>query len=166
MLGYVLARMLLAGFRPAERRGPLLTWAPVRWLAIAAVLLAGARIALNVADSRVIDIGVAGVVGADRIARRRASSTTGTSRPGIDLRGDVYGPANYLAYVPFEAAFPWEGEWDDVPAAHAASIAFDLLTVLGLIALGPPAEGWRRGGGRWGWRWRSPGWPAPGRSTR
>jgi len=38
--------------------------------------------------------------------------------------------------VPFEAAWPWEGEWDDVPAAHAAAIAFDLLVVLGLVLLG------------------------------
>ena len=135
VLGYVFARMLLAGFRPAQRRGPLLTWTPVRWLAIAAVLLAGARIALNVADSRVIDIGVAGVVGADRIGDSE-ELYDGDFSPGLNLRGDVYGPVNYLAYVPFEAAFPWDGEWDDVPAAHAASIAFDLLTVLGLIALG------------------------------
>ena len=135
VLGYVLLRMLYAGFRPAERHGPLLGWAPVRWLAIAAVLLGAGRIALNVADSRVIDVGVAGVIGADHITNGEALYD-GEFSPGIDLRGDVYGPANYLAYVPFEAAFPWDGEWDDVPAAHAASIAFDLLVVLGLFALG------------------------------
>ena len=67
VLGYVLLRMLYAGFRPTERAGPLLSWAPVRWLAIAAVILGAGRIALNVADSRVIDVGVAGVIGADRI---------------------------------------------------------------------------------------------------
>lgn len=135
VLAYVFARMLLAGLRPAARAGPLLTWAPVRWLAIAAVLLAGARIALNVADSRVIDVGVAGVVGADRITGGE-ELYEGEFSPGLDLRGDVYGPANYLAYVPFEAVWPWEGEWDDVPAAHAAAIAFDLLVVIGLLALG------------------------------
>ena len=48
--------------------GPLLPWAPVRWLAVGVVVLAAARIALNVIDSQVIDIGVAGVIGADRIA--------------------------------------------------------------------------------------------------
>src|SRR5687768_6396412 len=56
VLAYVLLRALYAGFRPTERGGPLLTWAPVRWLAIAAVLLGAGRIALNVADSRVIDV--------------------------------------------------------------------------------------------------------------
>ena len=135
VLGYVLLRMLYAGFRPVAREGPLLSWAPVRWLAIAAVLLGAGRIALNVTDSRVIDVGVAGVIGADRITDGD-ELYEGEFSPGIDLRGDVYGPANYLTYVPFEAAFPWEGEWDDVPAAHAASIAFDLLVVLGLLALG------------------------------
>ncbi len=135
VLGYVLLRMLHAGFWPANRDGPLLTWAPVRWLAMAAVLLGAGRVALNVADSQVIDVGVAGVVGADRITDGDELYEGGFS-PGIDLRGDVYGPANYLAYVPFEAAFPWDGEWDEVPAAHAASIAFDLLVVAGLLALG------------------------------
>ena len=135
VLAYVFARMLLCGLRPRARQGPLLSWAPVRWLAIAAVLLGGARIALNVADSRVIDVGVAGVVGADRIGDG-GELYDGGFNAGLDLRGDVYGPANYLAYAPFEAAFPWGGEWDDVPAAHAAAIAFDLLTVLGLVLLG------------------------------
>jgi hypothetical protein len=104
-------------------------------LAIAAVVLACARVTLNVADSRVIDVGVAGVVGADRIADGEPLYE-GSFSPGLDLRGDVYGPANYLAYVPFEQLWPWEGEWDDVPAAHAAAIAFDLLCAIGLLLLG------------------------------
>jgi hypothetical protein len=41
---------------------------------------------------------------------------------------------NYAAYVPFEQALPWSGSWDDLPAAHAAAIAFDLLC-LGLLFL-------------------------------
>ena len=68
VLGYLLLRMLVAGLRPRERPGPLLPWAPVRWLAVGVVVLAAARMALNVIDSQVIDIGVAGVIGADRIA--------------------------------------------------------------------------------------------------
>ena len=39
----------------------------MRWLAVGVVVLAAAM-ALNVIDSQVIDIGVAGVIGADRIA--------------------------------------------------------------------------------------------------
>jgi Glycosyltransferase family 87 len=136
VLGYVFGRMLWAGLRPPrEGRGALVPVVPIRWLAVGAVLLACARIALNVADSRVIDVGVAGVIGADRIQHGEALYEGGFS-PGLDLRGDVYGPANYLAYVPFELALPWEGRWDDVPAAHAAAIAFDLLTAFGLLLLG------------------------------
>ena len=135
VLGYVLLRGLAIGFRPRERRGPLVPFVPIRLLAIVAVALAAGRIALNVTDSHVIDIGAAGVIGADRVEHGQPLYEGGFSE-GIPVRGDVYGPFNYLAYVPFEAAFPFHGEWDSLPAAHAAAIAFDLLTALGLLALG------------------------------
>jgi glycosyl transferase family 87 len=135
VLGYVFLRMLWVGVRPRDRPGPLIPVLPVSWLAIGAVVLVGARIALNVADSQVIDIGVAGVVGADHISHGQ-ELYNGDFAPGVGIRGDVYGPFNYIAYVPFEAVFPWQGHWGDVPAAHAAAIAFDLLTALGLLALG------------------------------
>ena len=41
--------------------------APLTWLAIATMFLIGFRVALNIADSGVIDVGYAGVIGADRI---------------------------------------------------------------------------------------------------
>ena len=135
VLGYVFARMLWVGVRPRDRPGRLIPVLGVRWLAIAALVLACGRIALNVADSHVIDIGVAGVVGADHVTHGQ-ELYNGNFAPGVGIRGDVYGPFNYIAYVPFEAAFPWHGHWGDVPAAHAAAIAFDLLTALGLLALG------------------------------
>jgi len=135
VLGYLFIRLLIAGFRPRSEPGPLVPWMPIAALAALAVALAIGRVALNIADSSVIDIGVAGVVGADRIADG-ASLYEGVFAPGIDLRGDVYGPLNYLAYLPFELVWPWEGVWDDVPAAHAAAIVFDLLTAVGLLALG------------------------------
>jgi hypothetical protein len=135
VLGYVFARMLWVGVRPRDRPGPLIPVLGVRWLAIGALVLACGRIALNVADSHVIDIGVAGVVGADHVTHGQ-ELYNGNFAPGVGIRGDVYGPFNYIAYVPFEAAFPWHGHWGDVPAAHAAAIAFDLLTALGLLALG------------------------------
>ncbi|HKZ15157.1 MAG TPA: hypothetical protein VJL81_15070, partial [Solirubrobacterales bacterium] len=50
--------------------------------------------------------------------------------------GDTYGPVNYAAYVPFEVIWPYTGEWDDLPAAHGASITFDIATFLLLIVLG------------------------------
>jgi hypothetical protein len=136
VLGYFLIRMLVAGLWPREREGPLVAVVPVRWLAIGIVVLAAGRIALNLADSHVIDIGIAGVVGADRITSGEPLYE-GAFSVGLDLKGDVYGPVNYLAYVPFELAFPWNGAWDaGVGAAHAASIFFDLACVGGLIALG------------------------------
>jgi hypothetical protein len=63
----------------------------------------------------------------------------------VHLRGDVYGPFNYFVYVPFELIWPWHGAWGSVPAAHAASIAFDLLTALGLVALGRRLRGGAEG---------------------
>ena len=135
ILGYLFMRLLITGMRPRSDPGPLIPYVSVGVLAGLAVALAIARIVLNVADSSVIDIGVAGVVGADRISDG-ASLYEGIFAPGIDLRGDVYGPLNYLVYVPFEALFPWQGVWDDVPAAHAAAIAFDLLTTGALFVLG------------------------------
>jgi Glycosyltransferase family 87 len=56
--------------------------------------------------------------------------------PAQDAHGDTYGPVVYMAYVPFRAAFGWSGRWDDLPAAHSAAVAFDLLTIVGLFALG------------------------------
>ena len=97
---------------------------PVRWLAIAVIFLVGFRVALNVTNSNVIDVGYAGVIGADRIVD---GSPLYGAFPSDNASGDTYGPVVYLAYVPFEQALTWSGRWDDLPAAHAAAIAFDLL---------------------------------------
>jgi hypothetical protein len=135
VLGYLFARRLISGLRPRAEPGPLVPLIPLRALAAAAIVLVLARVALNVIDSSVIDIGVAGVVGADRLTGGE-SLYEGVFAPGLDLRGDVYGPLNYLAYAPFELIWPWEGVWDDVPAAHAAAICFDLACAVGLLVLG------------------------------
>jgi len=132
VLGYLFVRMLLAGFRPRKLEGPLIPVAPVRWLAIAAVALAIFRVGLNIADSQVIDIGFAGVVGADRIAAGE-DVYDGDFTPLID-RGDSYGPANYLLYLPFEGILPWDGGLEELPAAHSAAVLFD-LAVVGLLLL-------------------------------
>jgi hypothetical protein len=134
VLAYLLARMLLAGFRPRQRAGRLVPHVPVAWLALAIVFLVGFRVALNVTDSNVIDVGYSGVIGADRIAD--GEELYGGGFPPNDEHGDTYGPVNYLLYVPFEQALPWSGAWDDLPAAHGAAIAFDVLTLLGLWLLG------------------------------
>ena len=137
VLGYFLLRGLGVGLRPREQSGPLIPLAPVRWLAIGVFALLAVRAALNIVDSHVIDIGVAGVIGGDRIGHGAPLYQGGFS-PGLDLRGDVYGPINYLAYLPFTAIFGWNGHWGngDPAAAHAAAIVFDLLCVIGLVVLG------------------------------
>ncbi len=131
VLLYLLARMLWVGFRPRERRERLVPLVPATALALALVFLIGFRVGLNVIDSRVIDVGYAGVVGADRIAD--GDGIYGEFPKDI-AHGDTYGPVNYVLYAPFEQALPWrDGSLD---AAHGAAIAFDLLTILGLLVLG------------------------------
>jgi hypothetical protein len=129
ILAYLLARMLWLGFRGGT---PLRPSVPALWLAVAAVFLIAFRVTINVADSGVIDVGYAGTIGADRITH--GEPVYGEEAFPEDNRfGDTYGSANYYAYVPFELAFPWSGEWDELPASRAAAIAFDLATVLGLV---------------------------------
>jgi hypothetical protein len=139
-LAYLLVRMIWVGLRGAGEG--LRPSAPTAWLAIGGAFLLGFRIALNVADSGVIDVGYAGVIGADHFAHGQA---IWDNFPSDNTFGDTYGPFNYLAYVPFELVLPWHGTWDDLPAAHAAAIAFDLATVAGLFALGRRLAGNRLG---------------------
>ena len=95
--------------------------------------LVGFRIALNVIDSNVIDVGYAGVIGAHRLLH---GHTLYGVWPTNNANGNTYGPVTYFAYVPFTAIFGWSGTWDSLPAAHAAAIAFDALTMIGLFLLG------------------------------
>jgi hypothetical protein len=141
-LAYLLARMLWVGFRGAGEG--LRPSAPTAWLAIGGAFLIGFRVALNIADSGVIDVGYAGVIGADHITH--GESVWGVNAfPSDNSFGDTYGPFNYYAYIPFELALPWHGAWDDLAAAHAAAIVFDLATVAGLFALGHRLGGTRLG---------------------
>jgi hypothetical protein len=130
---YLLVRLLLIGFGRGRARRPLRLLVPIPWLALAVVFLVGFRVGLNIADSNVIDVGYAGVIGADKLLHGHKLYG---HWPPDNAYGDTYAPVNYYAYVPFRAAFGWSGSWDDLPAAHAAAIAFDLLTLLGLLALG------------------------------
>ncbi len=139
---YLLARCLWIGFR--GEGGGLRPSVPAVWLAVALTFLIGFRIAINVSDSGVIDVGYAGVIGADHITHGDAIYGE-HSFPTENPTGDTYGPANYLAYVPFELAFPWSGSWDDLPAAHAAAIFFDLATIAGLFVLGARVRRGRQG---------------------
>lgn len=133
VLVYLLARMLWVGFR--GRGESLRPTAPIAWLAIGAAFLLGFRIALNAADSGVIDVGYSGVVGADRILHGEPLYGEGEF-PDDNPFGDTYGPVNYYAYIPFELALPWSGEWDELAAGHAAAVCFDLAAVALLFGLG------------------------------
>jgi hypothetical protein len=111
---------------------------PMPWLALGVVFLLGFRITLNVVDSNVIDVGYAGVIGAQRIAHGRPLYG---GYPTDNEHGDTYGPVNYEAYVPFQQIFGWSGKWDDLPAAHAAAIFFDLLATALLFLIGRRMRG-------------------------
>ncbi|HUG65316.1 MAG TPA: hypothetical protein VMK83_08870 [Gaiellaceae bacterium] len=160
VLAYLLVRGLWVGF--GRRGSPLTSVWPTWVLAAAAVFLLGFRVGLNLEAPRgVIDVGLAGVVGADRTLDGRSPygnmpqrgdlepcgpkdaegqvreriQTNGRCEAAIE-RGDTYGPVSYLAYVPAVVVFPWSGKWDSLPAAQATSIAFDLLAVLALVLVG------------------------------
>jgi hypothetical protein len=138
LLLYLLGRMLWIGVRRSRTPDPLRLLVPVPWLVVGLLFLVGFRIGLNLANSNVIDVGYAGVIGADRLTH--GDRLWGTF-PKDNAHGDTYGPVNYVAYVPFELAFPWAGSWNDLPAAHAAAVAFDLLCLTLLFLIGRRVRG-------------------------
>jgi hypothetical protein len=150
---YLMIRLGLLGFGIGRPKGPLRVIIPTPWLAILIIFLVGFRVGLNVTDSNVIDVGYAGTIGGYKIVHGQklygdpsgvcSDSATATDDcwPSSNGAGDTYGPINYLAYVPAVAIFGWSGSWDALPASHAASIAFDLLTMIGLFFLGRRIRG-------------------------
>ncbi len=127
---YLLARTLLMGFGIGERVEKTSNL-PAPVLFALAALAAGFVISLNL-DARVIDVGYAGVVGADRILE---GTIPYGNMPDDVGTGDTYGPLNYLLYVPFVLIFGFSGEWDFLPAAHGLTIfAFAVGTVALLVA--------------------------------
>jgi hypothetical protein len=157
---YLTARMLWVGCSHRPRRVDV---GPTQALILVALTFAlvGFRLGLNNQDSNILDVGYAGVVGADRLlhgtipyghmpvkagtpcAGRYSNGdpigyvqvTSGRCESPIES-GDTYGPAVYVAYMPFVAIFGWSGLWDDLPAAHVAACAFDLLAIAGLFVAG------------------------------
>jgi hypothetical protein len=158
-LVYLLARCLWIGFtgRPVSGRPVWPAWV----LLGATVFLLGFRIGLNVEDSNVIDVGYAGVIGAQRIANGQSpyghfpveeslkpcgpADQEGEIRNRIQTngrcesanpQGDTYGPVSYEAYLPGYWIRGWSGKWDSLPAAHITSVAFDIACLVGLALVG------------------------------
>ncbi len=121
-----------------QPRPPLRLLVPIPYLAVGVVFLLGFRIALNVTDSNVIDVGYAGVIGAEKIA---ADEPLYGGWQANNEHGDTYGPVNYLAYIPFQQVFGGGPVWNELPAAHGAAILFDLLCVVLLFLLGRRVRG-------------------------
>ena len=158
-LVYLIARCAWVGFTGrAVRSRPF--W-PAWLLLGATVFLAGFHIGLNLEDSNVIDVGYAGVIGAQRIVAGQspyghfpqedglkacgAADNEGEIRDRIQTNGrcesanplgDTYGPVSYEAYIPGYLIRGWSGKWDDLPAAHFTSIAWDLACLVGLGLVG------------------------------
>ena len=163
---YLIARCAWIG--ATNRASPSVSRLPV-WLLIAAtVLLVGFRIGLNTEASSVLDVGYAGVIGADRLTEgenpygnfpvRDTGKACGPATEDGEIAdwvqangrcesanpfGDTYGPVNYHAYLPGLALFGWSGKWDNLPAVHFTTILFDLLAMLGLGAVGHRFGGMR-----------------------
>jgi hypothetical protein len=166
-LVYLLARCVWIGTTGRPARAARAFWKPAVLLA-AAVFLIGFRIGLNLEDSNVIDVGYAGVIGAQRIATGvmpygnfpdedglkpcGPADSAGEIRDRIQSNGrcesanplgDTYAPVAYEAYLPGYWIRGWSGKWDKLPAVHLTSIIFDVLCALGLGLAGL----------RWGGRW-------------
>ncbi|HWX10321.1 MAG TPA: hypothetical protein VNY33_10100 [Gaiellaceae bacterium] len=158
-LVWVVARGVWIGATGRGSRARLL-W-PAWVLLAAAVFLAGFKTMQNIETSNVIDVGYSGVIGAERIVNGQApwgnfpiegslkacgpADASGEIRERIQTngrcesanpQGDTYGPVAYEAYIPGYLTLGWTGKWDDLPAAHFTSIAFDLLSMLGLWLVG------------------------------
>jgi hypothetical protein len=157
---YLIGRGLWIGI--TGRASPGKTRWPV-WLLLGVTAFgAGFRVTeYNHRHSNVIDVGYSGVIGAERIVTgewpyghmpdegnlkpcgpadqegeiRERIQTNGLCE-SANPRGDTYGPVAYESYIPGYLALGWSGRWDDLPAAHATVIAFDLLCILGLALVG------------------------------
>jgi hypothetical protein len=168
---YLLGRMVWIG---ARGRGN--TTSPIwpAWLLLAAtVFLMGFRVGLNVESSNVIDVGLASVNGAQRIAADGRmpyghmpddtgkacgpADSDGYVRDHIQTngrcessngRGDTYGPVAYLGYIPAYAAVGFDGKWNGGSSTWGGLPAAHLTSILwdALAVIGLGLLGLRFGG--------------------
>jgi len=130
-LVYLFVRTLLMGFgigEKVERTSNLPMWL----LMVLAGLAGGLVLGLNV-DSRVIDVGYAGVVGADRILDGTVPYGNMPSDVGT---GDTYGPLNYLLYVPFVLMFGFSGVAVFFQPAHTLTLFSFVGGAMALFIMG------------------------------
>jgi hypothetical protein len=168
---YFLGRMVWIGARGrVSAGGPL--W-PAWVLLSATVFLMGFRFGLNVQASNVIDVGLAGIDGAQRIAGEGQmpyghmpddsgkacgpADSDGYVREHIQTngrcessngRGDTYGPVSYLAYVPAYAVVGFDGKWNGGSGTYSGLPAAHLTSLLwdALAVIGLGLLGLRFGG--------------------
>lgn len=151
-LAWIAARMgwiFIRGFpeRVGARPSPspfkrfVLRPVPTVLLIVLCVALAGLRIGITLEGGNVIDVGYAGVAGAELELSGKAPWG---NMPHDVRRGDTYGPLNYLAYVPATAAFKQERAdplGTRFRSAQVTSIVADLASALLIFVIG--------------WRWIS-----------
>jgi hypothetical protein len=160
---YLLGRMIWIG---ARGRGSLTRPIWPAWVLLAgAVFLMGFRVGLNVQSSNVIDVGLASIDGAQRIAGEGQSpyghmpdetgkacgpaDSEGSVRDHIQTngrcessngRGDTYGPVAYLGDIPAYALVGFDGKWNGGSSQWsglpAAHLAALMWDALAVIGLG------------------------------
>jgi hypothetical protein len=168
---YLLGRMVWIGWRGrGSSSRPL--W-PAWVLLAATVFLMGFRFGLNVQASNVIDVGLAGIDGGQRIAGEGEmpyghmptddgkacgpADSDGYIRDRIQTngrcesaneRGDTYGPVSYLAYVPAYAIVGFDGKWNGGSGSWSGLPAAHLTSLIwdALAVIGLGLLGLRFGG--------------------
>lgn len=136
---YLLVRMLMRGRRAGERQGRLDCRLPIGLLALGVLALTAARIGLTLAPKHVMDVGGASAIGAYRILHGQSIYFPSLGHP------DTYGPIAYLVYAPFQLIWRGADWYAYLPSVRAATIAFDLGTIGGLILLGMRLRAGREG---------------------
>jgi hypothetical protein len=160
---YLLGRMIWIAAR--GRGSPSRPIWPAWVLLAATVFLMGFRVGLNVESSNVIDVGLASIDGAQRIAGEGQSpyghmpddsgkacgpaDADGSVRDHIQTngrcessngRGDTYGPVAYLGDIPAYAIVGFDGKWNGGSSTWsglpAAHLSALLWDALALLGLG------------------------------
>ena len=169
-IAYLIGRMAWVGWK--GRGSPSKPIWPAWVLLAATVFLVGFRVGLNVQDSNVIDVGLAGIDGGQRIVQGEmpyghmptdagkacgSADSDGYVREHVQTngrcessneRGDTYGPVSYLAYVPAYLLVGFDGKWNGGSTGWNGLPAAHLTAILwDLVALvGMGVLGLRFGG--------------------